>query len=56
MGELTTATDPFWEQISPHPDDAMDHLFEKDRTAIVLRFFDKKGFQAIPHTLRLTRL
>ena len=41
-GELTTATDPFWEQLSPHLDDAMDHLFEKDRTAIVLRFFDKK--------------
>jgi thiol-disulfide isomerase/thioredoxin len=32
----------------------MDHLSEKDRTAIVLRFFDKKGFHAIGEALGTT--
>src|SRR5947208_4482916 len=54
MGELTTANDPFWEQIAPHLDAAMDHLSEKDRAAIVLRFFDKKDFRAIGDALGTT--
>ena len=54
MGELTTATDPFWEQIAPHLDDALDHLAERDRAAIVLRFFDRKSFRAIGEALGTT--
>ena len=54
MGELTTANDPFWEQVAPHLDAAMDHLSEKDRAAIVLRFFDKKDFRAIGDALGTT--
>src|SRR5439155_12143718 len=54
MGELTTANDPFWEQIAPHLDAAMDHLSEKDRAAIVLRFFDKKDFRAIGDAIGTT--
>src|SRR5207248_10537203 len=54
MGELTTANDPFWEQVAPHLDDAMDHLSEKDRAAIVLRFFDQKGFRVIGEALGTT--
>src|SRR2546421_6045128 len=54
MGELTTANDPFWEQVAPHLDAAMDHLSEKDRAAIVLRFFDRKSFRAIGEALGTT--
>src|SRR6266568_2516579 len=54
MGELTTANDPFCEQVAPHLDAAMDHLSEKDRAAIVLRFFDKKDFRAIGDALGTT--
>src|SRR5438552_5415564 len=54
MGELTTANDPFWEQIAPHLDAAMDRLSEKARAAIVLRFFDKKDFRAIGDALGTT--
>src|SRR3989440_9534430 len=54
MGELTTANDPFWEQVAPHLDAAMDHLSEKDRAAIVLRFFDRKSFRAIGVALGTT--
>src|SRR5436190_16179120 len=54
MGELTTANDPFWEQVAPHLDAAMDHLSEKDRAAIVLRFFDRKDFRAIGDALGTT--
>src|SRR5205814_1428082 len=45
MGELTS--DPFWEQVAPHIDDALEHLSEKDRAAIVLRFFSKKSFREV---------
>src|SRR2546429_3164057 len=34
MGQPTS--DPFWEQVAPHIDDALEHLSEKDRAAIVL--------------------
>src|SRR5207237_1848293 len=47
LHDLTTGTDPFWAQLAPHLDDAMDRLAEKDRAAIVLRFFEKRNFQAI---------
>src|SRR6266700_2024817 len=53
MMKLSTS-DPFWEQVAPHLDDAMDHLSEKDRAAIVLRFFDQKGFRAIGEALGTT--
>ena len=47
MGELTSASDPFWEQVAAHIDDALEHLSEKDRAAIVLRFFSKKSFREV---------
>lgn len=49
-----STSDPFWEQVAPHLDDAMDHLSEKDRAAIVLRFFDQKGFRVIGEALGTT--
>ena len=54
MQQLTDEPDPFWEQVAPHLDDAMDHLSEKDRAAIVLRFFDQKGFRVIGEALGTT--
>ena len=51
MAELTSANDPFWEQLAPHLDEAMEHLSEKDRAAVVLRFFEGKSFQAIGEAL-----
>jgi RNA polymerase sigma factor (sigma-70 family) len=38
-----TAPDPFWEQISPLLDEALAQLGEKDRQAVLLRFFDNKS-------------
>ena len=52
MGELTS--DPFWEQVAPHIDDALEHLSEKDRAAIVLRFFSKKSFREVGEALGTT--
>src|SRR5206468_7618424 len=49
-----STSDPFWEQVAPHLDDAMDHLTEKDRAAIVLRFFHQKGFRVIGDALGTT--
>lgn len=36
------SADPLWEQISPLLDEALTHLGEKDRQALLLRFFDEK--------------
>lgn len=36
-----------WQQIAPHLDDALGQLGDKDRNAIVLRFFEGKSFQEV---------
>ncbi len=52
MAELASdETDPFWERLAPHLDDAMSCLSEKDRTAIVLRFFESKSFHNVGEAL-----
>ncbi|MDR3378080.1 MAG: sigma-70 family RNA polymerase sigma factor [Verrucomicrobiae bacterium] len=43
----TTTTDQNWEQLAPLLEDAMGHLGEKDRTAVVLRFFGGKSFAEV---------
>ncbi len=45
--EHDTATGADWEQIAPFLDDAMGCLGEKDRNAIVLRFFEKKSLKEV---------
>jgi uncharacterized protein (TIGR03435 family) len=40
-------TDPAWEQLSPVLDEAMAHLRDKDRDAIVLRFFEDKSLNEV---------
>ncbi len=36
-----------WEQVAPCLDDAMSHLCEKDRAAVLLRFFENKSLREI---------
>jgi uncharacterized protein (TIGR03435 family) len=41
------APDEAWEQLAPLLDDAMGQLGEKERAAVVLRFFDGKSFAEV---------
>jgi uncharacterized protein (TIGR03435 family) len=43
--------DPAWEQFSPTLDEAMAHLREQDRDAIVLRFFENKSLREVGASL-----
>ena len=43
----TRATDPAWEQLSPLLDEAMARLPERDRDAVVLRFFENKSLPEV---------
>ena len=44
----TTAADEFnWEQIAPHLDEAMAKLGDKDRDAVLLRYFENKSFAEV---------
>ena len=47
MQTLTEPETSLWEQISPLLDDAMGRLGEKDRNAIVLRFFENRTPQEV---------
>ena len=40
-------SDPAWEQFSPVLDEAMAHLRDKDRDAIILRFFEDKSLREV---------
>ena len=43
-----------WEQLAPLLDDAMGRLGEMDRTAVVLRFFEKKTAAQVAAALNTT--
>jgi RNA polymerase sigma factor (sigma-70 family) len=43
--------DPLWDQISPFLDDALDRLGEKDRQAVLLRFFENKSLAEVGNSL-----
>ena len=50
--ELEAATpDPLWEQMSPLLDEALDTLGEKDRQAVLLRFFESKSLADVGRSL-----
>jgi RNA polymerase sigma factor (sigma-70 family) len=50
--ELDAATpDPLWEQMSPLLDEALEALGEKDRQAVLLRFFENKSLAEVGSTL-----
>jgi RNA polymerase sigma factor (sigma-70 family) len=53
MQTLTEPDTSLWEQISPLLDDAMGRLGEKDRNAIVLRFFENRTPPEVAATLKL---
>ena len=40
---LSAASDPDWETIAPHLDDALGELDEAERDAVLLRYFQKKS-------------
>ena len=43
-----------WEQLRPVLDDAMEELDERDREAVLLRFFEGQPFASVATALRLT--
>ena len=43
--EATAGTENIWQRIAPLLDEAMGHLGETDRNAVVLRFFENKTAQ-----------
>jgi len=43
----TTAPNPVWDLISPHLDEALMRLGEKDRQTVVLHFFERKTFTEV---------
>ena len=45
--ETETNTDAAWEQIAPVLDEAMARLNDRDRNAIVLRYFENKDLKAV---------
>src|SRR6266513_16906 len=46
-----TDTDTAWEQLSPLLDEAMNQLGEKDRLAVLLRFFQRKPMRDVGQAL-----
>ena len=56
MQTLTEPDTSLWEQISPLLDDAMGRLGEKDRNAIILRFFENRTPQEVAVALKLNEV
>ena len=52
-GVFQNESDAAWEQLSPLLDEAMARLRDKDRDAIVLRFFENKSLQEVGAALGL---
>src|SRR6185295_15265879 len=46
-----TAPDPLWEEMSPLLDEALAKLGEKDRQAVLLRFFENKSLADVGSAL-----
>src|SRR2546426_4102147 len=52
LGAMDTTTPvSLWDQIAPHLEEAMGHLGQTDRNAIVLRFFEEKSLAEVGQTL-----
>ncbi|HUA64789.1 MAG TPA: sigma-70 family RNA polymerase sigma factor [Alphaproteobacteria bacterium] len=47
------AADEVWTQLSPHLDEALGTLMEKDRQAVLLRFFEDKSLAEVGTTLNM---
>jgi RNA polymerase sigma factor (sigma-70 family) len=46
--------DETWEQLAPHLDEVMGQISERDRLALLLRFFQGKAFPEVGQTLGIT--
>src|SRR5580765_6384306 len=53
MQQLSSA-DPAWQRVAPLLDDAMEHLGETDRNAIILRFFQDQPLQRVGASLGIS--
>ena len=51
MEPCSTAADASWDEIAPALDEALAHLGETDRHAVLLRFFEEKEFKEVGHVL-----
>ena len=49
----SSSPDEIWEQMSPHLDEALGVLGEKDRQAVLLRFFEDKSLADVGTTLNM---
>ncbi|HWA10774.1 MAG TPA: sigma-70 family RNA polymerase sigma factor [Opitutaceae bacterium] len=56
MEQISAAPEPVadWEQLRPVLDDAMEELGEKDREAVLLRFFEDRPFAGVAAVLRVS--
>lgn len=54
MLENSSASESDWEQISPVLDEAVGQLAEKDRDAVLLRFFEKRDLRAVGAALGMS--
>lgn len=54
MNEAETSADENWEQLRPVIDELMLGLKERDRIAVLLRFFSNRSYNEIGHQLGLT--
>ncbi len=52
--QATSTNDPDWGQIAPYLDEAMARLGEKDRQAVLLRFFKNQSLSEVGAVLGLT--
>src|SRR5437773_3114823 len=54
MDIQATVTDIAWEQLSPLLDEAINQLGEKDRIAVLLRFFQRKPMREVGQALEIS--
>jgi RNA polymerase sigma factor (sigma-70 family) len=53
---LTDSNNEVWSRLEPHLDAALANLGEADRTAIVLRFLERRSFRDVAATLNLSEV
>ena len=54
MHALTQSPDAPWEDVAPELDEALNRLDERDRDALVLRFFEKRDLRSVGAMLGMT--
>ena len=54
MKSTQTEPEPSWEHLAPYLDEAMQRLEERDRDAIVLRYFERRDLRGVSQALSTT--